>query len=242
VYWLKEIWFFDTQGVFKAYVVFVGNVANITEVKMELRITAKNLNVSDRFRDYVSEKAGKVEQYSHRPQELNIKVTRHEHSRTSGAEDQVELTVYEPGHVVRAEARAADKFAAFDIAFGKLVERLRRYADKHKVHRGGGHKNLSAHELAASDFAALDIKPADHDLITGPNQVVTEDQAGPDYGHSPVVIKNKEFSRVPMTKDEAIAHMELVGHDFYLFHDSEEDRAAVVYRRKGWSYGVISLT
>lgn len=208
---------------------------------MELRITAKNLNVSDRFRDYVSEKAGKVEQYSHRPQELNIKVTRHEHSRNSSTEDQVELTVYEPGHVVRAEARASDKFAAFDIAFGKLVERLRRYADKHKVHRGGGHHNLSAQELAASDFAALDIKPASHDLITGPVNVVAEDE-GPDYGESPVVIKTKEFQKTPMTKDEAIGHMELVGHDFYLFHDSESDKPAVVYRRKGWSYGVISLT
>lgn len=208
---------------------------------MELRITAKNLTVSDRFRDYVSEKAGKVEQYSHRPQELNIKVIRHDHSRNAGAEDQVEITVYEPGHVVRAEARASDKFAAFDIAFGKLVERLRRYADKHKVHRGGGHHHISAHELAATDFAALDITPADHDLITGPVNVVGGDEA-PDYGQSPVVIKNKEFAKVPMTKDEAIGHMELVGHDFYLFHDSEADRPAVVYRRKGWNYGVISLT
>ena len=71
---------------------------------MELKITAKNLNVSDRFRDYVSEKAGKVEHYSHSPQELIIKVTRHDHSKHAGVEDQVEITVYEPGHVVRAEA------------------------------------------------------------------------------------------------------------------------------------------
>ena len=105
---------------------------------MELRISAKNLTVSDRFRDYVTEKAGKVEQFAHRPQELNIKITRHEHSKGAGQEDQVELTVYEPGHVVRAEARASDKFAAFDIAFGKLLERLRRYSDKQKKHQGEG--------------------------------------------------------------------------------------------------------
>jgi ribosomal subunit interface protein len=207
---------------------------------MELKITAKNLNVSDRFRDYVSDKASKVEQYAHRPQELNIKVTRHDHSKNSGAEDQVEITVYEPGHVVRAEARAVDKFAAFDIAFGKLVERLRRYADKHKVHRGGGHKNRSAHDLSSTDFRGLDVTPVDHDLITGPIQIV-EDSQEPDFGQSPVVIKTKEFGKVPMTKDEAIGHMELVGHDFYLFHDAESDRPSVVYRRKGWNYGVISL-
>ena len=205
---------------------------------MELKISARNLNVSDRFRDYVEEKAGKIDRYAHKPEELHIKITRQEHSKTSGAEDQVELTVYEPGHIVRAEASASDKFAAFDIAFGKLVERLRRYSDKHKVHRGGGHKNLSASELSATDFAALDITPADHDLLLGKVAVLAEADDAP---YSPVVIKSKEFESKPMTKEEAVGHMELVGHDFYLFMDSETSRPAVVYRRKGWNYGVISL-
>jgi ribosomal subunit interface protein len=205
---------------------------------MELKISAKNLNVSDRFRDYVEEKAGKIDRYAHKPEELHIKITRQEHSRTAGAEDQVELTVYEPGHIVRAEARASDKFAAFDIAFGKLVERLRRYSDKHKVHRGGGHKNVSAGELAATDFAALDITPIDHDMLLGKAAPLPEAEEAP---HSPVVIKSKEFASKPMTKEEAVGHMELVGHDFYLFMDSETSRPAVVYRRQGWNYGVISL-
>lgn len=206
---------------------------------MELRISTKNLTVSDRFRDYVAEKSGKVEQFSHRPQELNIKVTRYEHSKTAGQEDQVELTVYEPGHVVRAEARADDKFAAFDIAFGKLLERLRRYADKHKVHRGGNHRRIGTSELTASDFAALDITPADHDLLTGEIPVIIEEQA---QDSSPIVIRSKEFESVPMSKEDAVGHMELVGHDFFLFHDQETNKPSVVYRRKGYSYGVISLS
>jgi len=202
---------------------------------MELNFSTKNLTVSDRFRDYVSEKSGKVEQFAHRPQELNIKVTRHDHSKHSGQEDQVELTVYEPGHVVRAEAKSNDKFSAFDIAFGKLMERLRRYADKHKVHRGGRHKNIGTSELTASDFAALDVTPIDHDKLTGEIPIVSEE---PDQ----LVIRSKEFERVPMTQQDAVDHMELVGHDFYLFHDSETGKDSVVYRRKGYSYGVISLT
>ncbi len=201
---------------------------------MELIISAKNLTVSDRFRDYVSDKAGKVEQFSHRPQELNIKVTRYDHSKSAGQEDQVELTVYEPGHVVRAEARADDKFAAFDMAFGKLLERLRRYADRHKIHRGGRHKHIGTSELTASDFATLDITPVDHDVLTGELPIVEEEQ--PD-----LVIRSKEFEAAPMTARDAVGHMELVGHDFYLFHNSENDRVSVVYRRKGYSYGVISL-
>ena len=165
-----------------------------------------------------------------------IKVTRHDHSKNAGQEDQVELTVYEPGHVVRAEAKSNDKFSAFDIAFGKLLERLRRYADKQKVHRGGRHKSLGASELSASDFASLDITPIDHDKLTGEIPIISEEES------NPVVIRAKEFEKVPMTQQEAVDHMELVGHDFYLFHNSETNRESVVYRRKGYSYGVISLT
>ena len=208
---------------------------------MELKITTKNLTVSDRFKDYVSEKSGKVEQFSHRPQELNIKVTRYERSRNAGLEDQVELTVYEPGHVVRAEARADDKFAAFDMAFAKLLERLRRYADKHKVHRGGNHRHVGTSELTASDFAELDITPADHTLLTGEIPVISTAEQDDEAISSPLVIRAKEFERVPMSKEDAVGHMELVGHDFFLFHDQETDRPSVVYRRKGYNYGVISL-
>jgi ribosomal subunit interface protein len=207
---------------------------------MELRISTKNLTVSDRFKDYVSEKSGKVEQFSHQPQELNIKVTRYEHSKTAGQEDQVEITVYEPGHVVRAEARADDKFAAFDIAFGKLLERLRRYADKQKVHRGGNHKRIGTSELTANDFADLDITPVDHNLLTGEIPIISDSaQAEP---ISNLLIRSKEFEKVPMTKEDAVGHMELVGHDFYLFHDIDSDKPSVVYRRRGYSYGVISLS
>jgi ribosomal subunit interface protein len=206
---------------------------------MELRISAKNLTVSERFREYVSEKSGKVEQLSHKPQELNIKVTRYDRSQNAGKEDQVELTVFEPGHVVRAEARADDKFAAFDIAFGKLLERLRRYSDKHKVHRGGNHKRVGTSELTANDFADLDITPADHTLLTGEIAIATQPEEEP---IAQLLIRSKEFERVPMTKEDAVGHMELVGHDFYLFHDVESEKPSVVYRRRGYSYGVISLS
>lgn len=200
---------------------------------MEIRFIAKNLSITDRFREYVAEKAGKVELFAHRPEELNIKVTRFDHNRHAGQEDAVELTVIEPGHVVRAEAKASDKFSAFDLAFQKLLQRLRRYSDRHKVHRGGGHKNLGASELTATNFAKLDITPVEHDVLTGEIAIVE--------ASAELAIRKKEFAKVPMSAQQAIDQMELVGHDFYLYHDSEIDQAAVVYRRKGYSYGVISL-
>ncbi len=206
---------------------------------MELTFSTKNLTVSDRFRDYVSEKSGKVDQLAHKPEELLVKVTRYEHSKQSGQEDRVELTVYEPGHVVRAEAQAPDKFAAFDMAFGKLQERLRRYSDKKKVHRGGGHKRVGTSELAGSGFKDLDVTPADSSLFTGEIRV-TEPVESP-VSQPQLVIRAKEFEKIAMTKEEAVDHMELVGHDFYLYHDVDSGQAAVVYRRKGYSYGMISL-
>ena len=122
---------------------------------MEVNITARNLTVSDRFREYVADRTHKVEQLAHKVQALDIKVTRHDHSRNSGPEDQVELTVFEPGHVIRAEAHAGDKFAAFDIAFGKLSERLRRAADRRKHHHGGpGASELS---VATSPVLMFDL-------------------------------------------------------------------------------------
>jgi ribosomal subunit interface protein len=207
---------------------------------MEINISARNLSVSDRFKDYVQDRAHKVEQLAHRVESLDIKVTRHDHSRNSGPEDQVELTVFEPGHVIRAEAHAGDKFAAFDAALGKLAERLRRAADRRKIHHGR-HGSIGASELSAHDFAELDIQPADADLLLGTAKAEVAAVAEVDFGESPVVIRRKQFKTNPMTVDDALYHMELVGHDFYLFHDSETDKPSVVYRRKGWNYGVITL-
>lgn len=205
---------------------------------MEVNITARNLTVSDRFRDYVADRTHKVEQLAHKVQSFEIKVTRHDHSKTSGPEDQVELTVFEPGHVVRAEAQAGDKFAAFDIALGKLSERLRRAADRRKVHHGH-HGSIGTSELTAHDFAELDVKPVDSDVLFGTRAAA--DAEAPDMGESPVVIRRKQFEATPMTVDDALYHMELIGHDFYLFQDSETGKPSVVYRRKGWNYGVITL-
>ena len=211
---------------------------------MEVNITARNLAVSDRFRQYVADRTHKVEQLAHKVESLQIKVTRHDHSKSAGIEDQVELTVYEPGNIVRAEAQAGDKFAAFDIALGKLSERLRRAADRRKVHHGR-HGSVGTSELTSNDFAKLDIHAVDGDVLLGKakaSETASDEVAAADMGESPVVIRRKEFADQPMTVDDALYNMELIGHDFYLFHDSETDKASVVYRRKGWNYGVITLS
>ena len=131
---------------------------------MQVTISAHNLIVSDRFRDYVAERAPKIEHFVHKSADLLVKVTRHDHSRNSGPEDELELVAHSGSDVLRAHASAADKFAAFDVAFDKLLEQLRRLSDKRKVHRGR-HAVPGAAELTASDFKALDVHPADAELL-----------------------------------------------------------------------------
>ena len=211
---------------------------------MDITITGRNIGITDRFRDYATEKAEKVEHLADRALVLEIKVSRH-HEKSAGRstdDDRVELTLIGPGPVVRAEAAGSDKYVAFDLAIDKLLERLRRAKDKRKVHRGN-HRPVSLHEAAADGFTVIDITPADAEIIrkvaTGSIPVQQEEEAEEVY--TPVVVRQKVFPAVSMTVDEAVDQLELVGHDFFLFIDAATDRPSVVYRRQGWNYGVIGL-
>ena len=141
---------------------------------------------------------------------------------------------------MRAEASAGDKYAAFDIALDKMLERIRQAKDRKKVHRGQ-HRPVSLHE-ATSNGRVMDVVPASADVM---NAVSTGSIPVPDSSTeeewSPVVIRQKVFPATRMTQEDAVDHMELVGHDFFLFIDAVTDRPSVVYRRANWNYGVIGL-
>jgi hypothetical protein len=145
--------------------------------------------------------------------------------------------------VVRAESSAADKFAAFDLAIGRMLERVRRAKDRKKIHRGL-HRPVSLQEAATGGFAVIDLEPADPELlerVNGPSVAPADQETKQEEEYSPVVVRQKVFPSQSMTTNEALDHMELVGHAFFLFVDAETDRPSVVYRRQGWDYGVISL-
>lgn len=210
---------------------------------MDITITGRNLGVTDRFRDYAMEKAEKVEHLAERAIAFEVKVSRHHETRGATGEDRVELTLVGPGPLVRAESAGSDKYVAFDLALAKLVERIRQSKDRRKVHRGQ-HRPVSLREASAGGFSVIDITPASPDVLeavaTGEIPVQSMPEPG-EEGYSPVVIRKKVFPSSTMTVEEALDHMELVGHDFFLFIDAQTDRPSVVYRRKGWDYGVISL-
>ena len=212
---------------------------------MEITVNARNLGVTDRFREYATEKSEKVAHLAEKAIAFEIKVSRHNETRGAKGDDRVELTLIGPGPSVRAEAASSDKYAAFDLALDKLIERVRQAKDRNKVHRGK-HRPLSLREASAEGFRSVGIEPANADVIesvaTGSVPIVgTAVEEDEEEAYTPVVIRKKVFAASPMTVDDALYNMELVGHDFYLFIDSETHRPSVVYRRKGWDYGVIGL-
>jgi ribosomal subunit interface protein len=211
---------------------------------VDTSITGRNIEVTDRFRDYATEKSDKIAALAEKAQVLEIRLNRHSQPNGTASNDRVELTLVGPGPVIRAEAEGPDKYAAFDLAFNRMLERVRRGKDRRKIHRGQ-HRPTSLREAAGDGFSQVGLAAATTEALeavaTGSIPVVEDEEAGPYDGYSPVVIRRKVFASQPMTVDDALYYMELVGHDFYLFIDSESDRPTVVYRRKGWDYGVISL-
>lgn len=212
---------------------------------MEINIVGRNLGITDRFREYATEKAEKVALLADKAQVLEVKVSRQNQVNGAVRSDRVELTLIGKGPLVRAESEGSDKYAAFDVALGRLMERVRRAKDRRKVHRGN-HRPTSLREASTGGFDAVHMTPADVEVFervrTGAIPVVNQNPSDEaDEVYTPVVIRRKLFASIPMSIDDALYNMELVGHDFYLFHDIETDRPSVVYRRKGWDYGVIGL-
>lgn len=209
---------------------------------MDIAITARGARITDRFKAYAQEKLDKVALLLPRATSIQMKVSRHADPHASTAGGRVELTVHGPGSIIRAEAEGPDKYMAFDAAYHRIMERARRVHDKRTDHRGP--RRASVRDIASPDYRGIDVKPADAEVLTavaaGETPVV-EDEHEDAEEWSPVVIRRKRFPSKRMSTREAVDHMELVGHPFYLFVDAETDECAVVYRRKGWSYGVITL-
>jgi len=251
---------------------------------VDIVITGRRTEVTDRFRRLAEEKLAKVSQFTPSAYRIDVELSHERNPRQSSHCERVEITVRDKGPVIRAEACAEDPLASLDIAFGKLLERLRRMGDRKKVHHGRhapvsvrGGSMLSGSEPAGSAGSSVGTAIAERPLEDGdhshasrnghvhssangsrrPNGTVIEDPAfdeladlvgradlpegAEDLADSPVVIRTKDHSATPMTIDQALYEMELVGHDFYLFVDAACGKPSVVYRRRGWNYGVIRL-
>jgi ribosomal subunit interface protein len=202
---------------------------------MDVVVKTRHCSVSDQYRSYVDEKITRLAKLDDRAIRVEVEVSAERNRRQHEKASRVEITLRSKGPVVRAEAAAEDKTAAFDMALDKLMAQLRKAADRKRVHRGS--RTPTSLRAAAVDIPAAGEEPA-ADLNGSKRRI-----AGMEVdGDGPLVVREKTHAANPMTLDQALHEMELVGHDFYLFIDAEQNIPSVVYRRKAYDYGVIRLS
>lgn len=228
---------------------------------MEIIFKGRQTDVPARFKEYASAKLNKLEKLDQRVIRVDVELSVERNPRQASQKERVELTIRSRGPAIRAEAAAEDKLAALDLALAKLDSRLRRALDRRKNHyatgtgaatgasagqSGGagpsgrsGARNTEPEASAAEDVTEQDTfaGPASEEDAEQSESVVPISMEG----DGPLVVRQKFHHAKPISIDQALLEMELVGHDFYLFHDVEEDTPSVVYRRHGYQYGVIRL-
>ncbi len=203
---------------------------------MDVVVTSRNLEVSDRFRDHVEDKLTRLEKHDHRIIRVEVEVEKERNPRQQERAVHVELTAFSKGPVIRAEAAAEDKMAALDLAVDKMAAQMRRASDRKRVHRGR-RTPVSVSQALADSGALVNGTPVLEDADEAERKVASLTVTG----DGPLVVREKQHSATPMGLGQALYEMELVGHDFFLFVDEDTRRPAVVYRRKGYDYGVITL-
>jgi ribosomal subunit interface protein len=195
---------------------------------VDIVVKGRHTEISERFRTHVAEKLAKIEKLDSKVISVDVECSTERNPRQADLSERVELTIRSRGPVVRAEAAAQDHYAALDLAVTKLEARLRKAQDRRKVHHG----KKSPVSVAAATAA-----------LTSPNGAAPDvaNEETTDADDAAMMVREKVHDAVPMDLDEALYEMELVGHDFFLFVDSATAQPSVVYRRRGYDYGVIRL-
>jgi ribosomal subunit interface protein len=208
---------------------------------VDIVVKGRKTEVPERFRKHVAEKLDKIQKLDGKVISLDVEVSKELNPRQAEHSDRVEITLNTRGPVVRAEASATDPYAALDAAVSKLEARLRKAASKRHTRRGNG--RTPASEVGESVPGAARIN-GDGTLVAdhgGDGVPTTRIGSLEVHGEGPLVVREKTHAAVPIALDQALYEMELVGHDFYLFIDSDTKQPSVVYRRHGYDYGVIHL-
>ncbi|WP_354640825.1 ribosome hibernation-promoting factor, HPF/YfiA family [Kitasatospora camelliae] len=206
---------------------------------MDIVVKGRKTELPKRFRDHVAEKLEKVQKFDGKAISLDVEVSKEHNPRQADRSDRVEITLRTRGPVIRAEAAAGDPYAALDLASAKLDAQLRKSADRRRVHKGGTNSRtpISVAEATAAlaslpEVTQPEVNGAPRKTMMGSLEV---------EGDGPLVVREKTHSAAPMSLDQALYAMELVGHDFYLFQEKDSGLPSVVYRRHGYHYGVIHL-
>lgn len=191
------------------------------------------MDISDRFKELAVEKLSRAERFGLEITRIDVEVSHERNPRLAERAIEVELTCHGRGPLVRAEAHAADKYAALDIASDTLAERLRRLADKRRSQRRRHARVVASDVKIDAELPEVVADGADAASPELPADVVLAD--------GPVLVRQKVHTTAPMTVLDALDALEAVGHDFFFYYDVEAERPSVIYRRRGYDYGLIRL-
>lgn len=206
---------------------------------MEIVVTGRNVEVPSHFRIHVADKLARLERYDHKIVGMEVELFHEPNRRQAKNCQRVEITGRGCGPVARAEACGPDFYAALDGAIGKLEARLRRAHDRRRVPYGRRARGTVRTMGNSSEVNTAVLEQERNEEFADVNIPLPRDAADE---HLPGrVVRQKEHAAKPMSVDEALSQMELVGHDFYLFSCADTGLPSVVYRRKGYDYGVIRL-
>jgi ribosomal subunit interface protein len=199
------------------------------EPRAEVVVKGRNVEIPDHFRTYVSEKLSRLERFDRTIYLFDVELDHERNRRQRKNCQHVEITARGKGPVARGEACADSFYAALESAVCKLESRLRRSKDRRKIHYG------DKTPVSLAEATAINPPP----LVA---QTQTEEANHAPEDHEPGrIVRTKEHTAAPMKVDDALYEMELVGHDFFLFHDEESNKPCVVYRRHAYDYGLIRL-
>lgn len=181
---------------------------------MEITIRSRNISITDRINEYVTKKAAKLDRYLPAIDEAHMELSM---EKTRSAQDRqvAQLTVRSRGTILRAEERDQDIFAAIDAVLDKMQRQIGRYKDR--LYRRG--------ERAAGE---------------NPNMAAVEAERADEAETPPgAIVRTKRFPVSPMSAEEALEQMELLGHDFFVFFNADSEAINVLYRRKDGNYGLL---
>ena len=180
---------------------------------IKVEIFARNMEMTDNIRDYITKKISKLDHYLDGLKEARVDLNYVKSARNANDRMVAQITTRAPRSLLRTEERADDLLAAFDNALDKMQRQIERYKGKRNRGRGDGR--------SAADVA----KP------------ISEGSTEPGI---PTIVRRKQIKVTPMKEADAVEQMRMLGHDnFFIFFNVETNATSVVYRRRDGTYGVI---
>jgi putative sigma-54 modulation protein len=181
---------------------------------MELSLQGHNLEITTRLRNYVEKKTARLDRYMPNLSTITVDLTT-ENTRSAVERQVAQITIRDDrGTILRAEERNSDIFAAIDAVIDKLYRQIERYRGKRKrKYRGSVDEYEMGEPLPLDEPETIDDEPS--------------------------IVRTKRFALHPMSAEEAIDQMELLGHDFFIFFNTADDAINVIYQRRDGNYGLL---